>query len=71
MFRSCYAQTASGCKRDALPTELSALARDLAANKGFLGAVNHAFAERRGNERHVAERRVPNYPRTDFLAIAV
>ena len=42
--------SAGRCKRDALPTELSAPLGNSAANKGFSGGVNTPFAEQCGNE---------------------
>jgi hypothetical protein len=58
----------SRCKRDALPTELSAPSRGSRVIPPFLLLASHRFAERKGTERNPAEPRVPNYSRSGRAA---
>jgi hypothetical protein len=52
------------CKRDALPTELSALTRETAHLRAFFQPVKQPLVERKGYERNFADSRVPNYSRS-------
>src|SRR4051812_22830696 len=54
----------SECKRDALPTELTARVSEMAAFRPILKPRICALAEPSGNERHCAVQRVPNYSRS-------
>jgi hypothetical protein len=54
------------CKRDALPTELTARAPEMAAFRPILNSGFSPVAERSGNKRHRAVLRVPKNPRSGF-----
>jgi hypothetical protein len=57
----------SGCKRDALPTELTARAPEMAAFRPILKLRFDSPVERSGNGRTSPASNVPNYSRSALL----